>query len=380
MGLMSLIFCSSLSASNASISLSNQKQPLPSALYDEAWPGAAYFLSLDQEALEQAKIKARTLTRETADREGWSENKRRAWDWIYAVDSAEQLILSKPFDLWNVNYLKLLAMRATRLTAEKPGAYRKEMHGIFVKNVAPEERAKLIALIEKAHLAPDEQAYVAEHFFSFPAPNQEPPHDFDTILSVGLKHCQESLKKDSEESNQTKKELRILATAASIAFELSRLAPFERYSDDIGRLIMNIILAQHQLPIMRYPSTADYNSTLIASIKTGNPHSFWTYTTDLYLLMQQLDKGAERSGNEHSEIFAEAPGILSTDMSDARTLGNLRKKLEGLLRSIVFSCGYCQKEGAQKICSRCKEIAYCSPECQNSHWKEHRSLCKQKGV
>lgn len=29
-----------------------------------------------------------------------------------------------------------------------------------------------------------------------------------------------------------------------------------------------------------------------------------------------------------------------------------------------------------KLCSRCKQAAYCSVECQRSHWKEHKEECK----
>ena len=29
-------------------------------------------------------------------------------------------------------------------------------------------------------------------------------------------------------------------------------------------------------------------------------------------------------------------------------------------------------------CSRCKDVSYCSKECQTSHWKEHKKDCKTK--
>jgi len=44
-------------------------------------------------------------------------------------------------------------------------------------------------------------------------------------------------------------------------------------------------------------------------------------------------------------------------------------------------CGYCRKKEKNKnefmICSRCKQVAYCSRECQKAHWKGHKNICKK---
>ena len=39
-------------------------------------------------------------------------------------------------------------------------------------------------------------------------------------------------------------------------------------------------------------------------------------------------------------------------------------------------CFVCGKD-ADKKCSRCKEVAYCSKECQASSWKTHKNDCKK---
>ena len=39
------------------------------------------------------------------------------------------------------------------------------------------------------------------------------------------------------------------------------------------------------------------------------------------------------------------------------------------------TCISCSKQ-ANSQCSRCHEVRYCSRECQMSHWKEHKSICK----
>ena len=32
--------------------------------------------------------------------------------------------------------------------------------------------------------------------------------------------------------------------------------------------------------------------------------------------------------------------------------------------------------GGLKLCSLCKEVAYCSQSCQRAHWKQHKKACK----
>ncbi|CAF9908570.1 MAG: hypothetical protein HETSPECPRED_008116 [Heterodermia speciosa] len=43
------------------------------------------------------------------------------------------------------------------------------------------------------------------------------------------------------------------------------------------------------------------------------------------------------------------------------------------------SCGACHKQGSDtlKHCSRCKNEAYCSTECQTQHWPTHKAHCKR---
>ena len=43
----------------------------------------------------------------------------------------------------------------------------------------------------------------------------------------------------------------------------------------------------------------------------------------------------------------------------------------------IGSCAVCKKV-AEKKCSRCKTVAYCSKECQSSNWQMHKKLCQEK--
>jgi hypothetical protein len=49
--------------------------------------------------------------------------------------------------------------------------------------------------------------------------------------------------------------------------------------------------------------------------------------------------------------------------------------------SSVDNCAMCGAQASSqqlKHCSRCLSVAYCSKKCQQTHWREHKQLCKQK--
>jgi hypothetical protein len=50
--------------------------------------------------------------------------------------------------------------------------------------------------------------------------------------------------------------------------------------------------------------------------------------------------------------------------------------VEGLMEG--FKCGRCGKE-AFKRCSKCKEVWYCSRECQVGDWGVHKVRCNERG-
>eukprot|EP00026_Physarum_polycephalum_P007141 Phypoly_transcript_07196.p1 GENE.Phypoly_transcript_07196~~Phypoly_transcript_07196.p1 ORF type:complete len:492 (+),score=58.38 Phypoly_transcript_07196:100-1575(+) len=46
----------------------------------------------------------------------------------------------------------------------------------------------------------------------------------------------------------------------------------------------------------------------------------------------------------------------------------------------LYQCAQCGAPDSQKkllVCSRCKLVKYCSPECQRSHWKKHKPECNK---
>ena len=43
-------------------------------------------------------------------------------------------------------------------------------------------------------------------------------------------------------------------------------------------------------------------------------------------------------------------------------------------------CALCGKGGAKSKCGDCREVSYCSRDCQKAHWKTHKSECTQACV
>lgn len=58
-----------------------------------------------------------------------------------------------------------------------------------------------------------------------------------------------------------------------------------------------------------------------------------------------------------------------------KILPNVTTLLERL--SNTNSCMNCSKAHCDKKCGNCKQVYYCSDECQKAHWKTHKSLCKK---
>lgn len=41
----------------------------------------------------------------------------------------------------------------------------------------------------------------------------------------------------------------------------------------------------------------------------------------------------------------------------------------------ITRCGYCSKPDCTKRCAKCKEVYYCSDQCQKKHWSAHKPQC-----
>jgi hypothetical protein len=78
---------------------------------------------------------------------------------------------------------------------------------------------------------------------------------------------------------------------------------------------------------------------------------------------------SELPNEEKSKIIAEDP----------RNLNYLTHKENNWLQMKCTNCE--KKEKSEKEfqkCSRCETVYYCGKACQRSHWKYHKSKCKNK--
>lgn len=53
------------------------------------------------------------------------------------------------------------------------------------------------------------------------------------------------------------------------------------------------------------------------------------------------------------------------------------KKKEPSIKVEDKACAGCAETEHLKICTRCREVRYCSSECQEAAWKEHKKVCKK---
>jgi len=60
--------------------------------------------------------------------------------------------------------------------------------------------------------------------------------------------------------------------------------------------------------------------------------------------------------------------------------GDLEKALNEVLKPLIARCTVCDKVGDIKVCSSCKELLYCSSECQKKDWPEHKKVCQKVKV
>uniref|UniRef100_A0A6T1N434 MYND-type domain-containing protein n=1 Tax=Alexandrium monilatum TaxID=311494 RepID=A0A6T1N434_9DINO len=65
-------------------------------------------------------------------------------------------------------------------------------------------------------------------------------------------------------------------------------------------------------------------------------------------------------------------GLLGT------LLASQNPELKGSWRSaVVEACAGCAADTPPHLCSRCRGVAYCGPDCQRRHWPVHKSACSR---
>ena len=82
-----------------------------------------------------------------------------------------------------------------------------------------------------------------------------------------------------------------------------------------------------------------------------------------------------------SESFYCMSNSFTTVVTVGPSFGSyLRKLIPIVVERLLVSCQVCNKVGDIKKCGGCKELLYCSVQCQKKVWKEHEKVCKKVKV
>ena len=106
------------------------------------------------------------------------------------------------------------------------------------------------------------------------------------------------------------------------------------------------------------------------------------------LLFQAFKSGSTRRVREllacgttidqftHQEYIEAARGGEEGGADRIRCLQLIEKSLFRRAKCALTSCNAIECRGVSfQLCGRCKEVAYCCPEHQKKHWKEHKTVC-----
>ena len=92
--------------------------------------------------------------------------------------------------------------------------------------------------------------------------------------------------------------------------------------------------------------------------RAGPPSSATSYDPTVFQRPHPADRGGGDGKPRKGGGKAKAKG----ESSDKDTKGKPKGKGKGALS--LDRCGWCDTEGANKTCTQCRSVVYCSPACQ----------------
>lgn len=323
---------------------------------DYAYQGAHYNYSFTPRILEKKKREALIADRVYAEMREWKEPEKVIADWIYALQMVEQSLLTKPFTTWNIEDIAAISSWLTRLTTENPGVFRDELAVWWTKNLsqAEKEASQLRAF---AHFAKTGKHQSSPDFILFTEPSDIVDDLQKTLTAVQIE-LEAITDRDFEEQQR-----KAFDIGCKMHFEIVRIHPFKEASKRLGRMLMYIIHAQYGIKSISLDNAAGYIQSLILSLQNDSSTAFINFY-----------KG------EIDQLESVARMIAGMGINLAQPIKIEQPKVSQQAKLIApkFTCAFCKKPGNMR-CARCKEVHYCSQDCQQNHWAaRHKFNCVKK--
>ncbi|KAI9763494.1 MAG: hypothetical protein M1835_007803 [Candelina submexicana] len=92
--------------------------------------------------------------------------------------------------------------------------------------------------------------------------------------------------------------------------------------------------------------------------------------------VESLVSNLQKGDPKESRMASSAPGASAWDPRIPSASSMLASSMAAYAKERCDFCGASSMD--TKLCGRCKGARYCNAECQKSHWKEHKKLCKHE--
>eukprot|EP01043_Picozoa_sp_COSAG02_P014330 COSAG02_NODE_589_length_19902_cov_119.928939_9_plen_289_part_00 len=99
---------------------------------------------------------------------------------------------------------------------------------------------------------------------------------------------------------------------------------------------------------------------------------------DLSALMKMVAEAEAEGGVAQRDVEA---ALAATEADDSLRFEQDLARENAMLADVAMGkregtpCAKCGCGGAKKLCGRCRQVSYCSQQCQKQHWKRHKKQC-----
>jgi len=205
---------------------------------------------------------------------------------------------------------------------------------------------------------------------------------------------------DSDDDNDSRDLVAIAAALAAIAGTLADARAEKRAAEDGVEAVVAPLCEPEAVQCLRsiLAATSNDHRTIVEALRClANLSRTGIWPTIDESLNQDLSRLLVLGGEPVVEACGDFITPLLADSSRARQLGDLRplqravsprikkakegSKIVGLSRSLqaVPTCDHCGSASAQalSVCGGCREVSYCSRDCQKAAWPTHKASCNK---